>query len=102
MIKKRHKRLNSSIVEFLRFTLLLYAILYAAFVCLDSFSQPCPEVVMVDKSGLGWSERDLRSKARAEVGCPEKYGPRYCLKVFIKKRKHTFWAICGRVDEDIQ
>lgn len=57
----------------------------------------CPTPKMLDWTTLPWTQQDSKIYAGAIERCRAHFGKDApCLKKFIKKGVHTYYAICGR------
>lgn len=53
----------------------------------------CAVTILINLSGVDWTDQDMRSKRTAQKTCKKTY--KSCLKKFIKKEPRVYNAICG-------
>lgn len=57
----------------------------------------CPETKIKDWTTLPWTQQDTAVYVGAADRCKTHFGDTApCLKVFIKKGEHTYYAVCGK------
>lgn len=58
-------------------------------------SLSCPNVKIVNKSGLPWNDYDQSMLNQAKKRCGELYQDAPCVKLFKKYEKQAYSVICG-------
>lgn len=60
------------------------------------FSLSCAETKIINESKYPWNKKDDYQLEYSKKRCKQIYKSSPCLKTFIKRKKRTYWAICGK------